>query len=687
MPKIKIRLKLEERLIRVIGLAVMLGAAPTGRAELKTWTGSAGDSLWTTAGSWSPSGVPAPGDNVTFTNLGFTDNSLELGGVANIVLDANLPSIINSLGFRNKEGFHNVNLTSPLVVTGTSSSDVAFVADDGQPAAMFVGSGIQDGAADVVYTSFMGESLTVSNRYANLSVMQGSTTSGAHWATLDLSALNSFTCIVSNVLVAHDFGEPVMRPNGTLILAVNNTITANMISLSDAYQNAGSGGAGSRIFLGGANTLNVDRIRIAMHKCVGTLSFREGLTTPSAVFRNAAGTGRQVSWEIGDEYEPDTTIGYYTSGQAIGTMDLTSGTIDAMVDRITLGRGQTNNPTRTGDGNGTLTLTGGTIDVNTLEMGIQLTGGASAGRGILNVSIYDASTPSIVKVNSNIVMAVQLEGNTEPTGSTAVINLDGGRVEVGGDVIDGGGFSTINISNRGQLDLMPAGDASAGNVTVDILNLADGSITNYATLAVSNIVVTGGTTLFTVYPAQTLAPLAVGKIGTLAVDGEVSLRGTLDMDISKNGAERAADQISATGPVNVGGTLKVRFSGDSALAAGDKFTLFTSLPASGSFATLSLPSPGAGLAWTNKISTDGSIEVIVSNDPAPSPAITVTREPGGIVLSWPVGYAGFSLLGQTNNAGVGLGSNWSPVPGLAGNQITIQVDPTKGSVFFRLFKP
>src|SRR6185503_6029737 len=138
-------------------------------------------------------------------------------------------------------------------------------------------------------------------------------TAGSHLATLDLSGLNTFTCVVSNVLVAHDFGQPVMRPNGTLILAANNSITARLISLSDAFMNAGSGGAGSRIFLGQANTLNVDRIRVALHKCVGTISFIQGLVAPTVTFRSASGSGRQISWEVGDEYEPDETLGYFTS--------------------------------------------------------------------------------------------------------------------------------------------------------------------------------------------------------------------------------------------------------------------------------------------------------------------------------------------------------------------------------------
>jgi hypothetical protein len=437
--------------------------------EGKIWTGAAGDTLWSTAANWSPPGAPGPNDNVTFTNQTAADLPFNAGGLVNTVVDANFTKSINSLGFRNIESAHNLSVINSLIVQGTSASDVAFVADDNQPAVLFVGSGKADAAGDIVYTTIVGDSLTVSNVNANLSVMQGSETSGSHWATLDLSGLNSFTCVLSNLLVAHDFGQPVMRPNGTLILAVSNSITARLISVSDAYQNAGSGGSGSRIFFGQANSVNANRIRIGLHKCVGTVSFTEGLVGPSVIFRNAAGTGRQISWEIGDEYEPDTGLGYFTSNQAVGVMDLTGGVVDALVDRITLGRGQTNAPTRTGDGNGTLTFGSGTINVNYVEMGVQLTGGASAGRGTLNVN-SDSGIPATLTVNSNLVMAVQLPGNTEPTGCTADINLNGGILAVAGDILDGGGVSTININNGGTLNLKPAGDDTPGNVAVRTLN-------------------------------------------------------------------------------------------------------------------------------------------------------------------------------------------------------------------------
>jgi len=111
----------------------------------------------------------------------------------------------------------------------------------------------------------------VSNGNANLGVTQISTTSGAHRATLDLAALNSFTCEVSNVLVGHNFTivDHAWRPTGTLLLAKTNSITTRLISVASVYQNAGGA---CFIHLGQANTINADKLRIGVHKCTGRLT-------------------------------------------------------------------------------------------------------------------------------------------------------------------------------------------------------------------------------------------------------------------------------------------------------------------------------------------------------------------------------------------------------------------------------
>jgi hypothetical protein len=134
------------------------------------------------------------------------------------------------------------------------------------------------------------------------------------------------------VLVGHDFGVPITRPTGTLILGLNNSITARLISVGEAYQNAG---AISYIHLGQANVLNVDRLRIALHKCPRHGRF---CRRPEHAVRNLPQLQRrrrQSSWEIGDEYEPDQNHRLLHLQPVHGIMDLTGATVDALVDRIT----------------------------------------------------------------------------------------------------------------------------------------------------------------------------------------------------------------------------------------------------------------------------------------------------------------------------------------------------------------
>jgi len=410
------------------------------------------------------------------------------------------------------------------------------------------------------------------------------------------------------------------------------------------------------------------------------------LSTPSVTFRSFTGDGRQSSWEIGDEYEPDQTIGYFTSSQSTGIMDLTGGTVDALVDRITLGRGQTNAPTRTGDGNGTLTFERGSINANNLEMGIQLSDGGSTGRGILNINAPSLAESATMTVNSNLVMAQQYAGNTDASGATAIINLIGGTLAVGGAIVDGKGFSTITIDNGGTLNLMPPGDSTPGDVSVDVLNLLNGVITNYATLSVSNILLGSGISYFTVYGGQTLAPLGVGTIGTLKVNGDLNSGGTLDMDISKIDGVISSDTIALTGVADLGGTLRVRYSGNSALALGDRFKLVDAPFLFDSLAAVTLPTLGPGLAWTNNFFLDGTIEVIASGEPPTPPTLTVVHDATSFTLSWPPAYTSYSLRGQTNPPTIGLTTNWARVNGVVGNQITIPVNPANGTVFFQLIK-
>ena len=67
------------------------------------------------------------------------------------------------------------------------------------------------------------------------------------------------------------------------------------------------------------------------------------------------------------------------------------------------------------------------------------------------------------------------------------------------------------------------------------------------------------------------------------------------------------------------------------------------------------------------------------------PWITLGFDGTHLQLSWPASYLGWELEAQTNSLGVGLGTNWFPVAGsTTTTQMSIPVDPTNRSVFYRL---
>jgi hypothetical protein len=59
-----------------------------------------------------------------------------------------------------------------------------------------------------------------------------------------------------------------------------------------------------------------------------------------------------------------------------------------------------------------------------------------------------------------------------------------------------------------------------------------------------------------------------------------------------------------------------------------------------------------------------------------------------LTLSWPKDHQGWQLQAQTNDASVGLSTNWVNVAGTTGtNQVVIPINLTNGTVFYRLTYP
>ena len=68
--------------------------------------------------------------------------------------------------------------------------------------------------------------------------------------------------------------------------------------------------------------------------------------------------------------------------------------------------------------------------------------------------------------------------------------------------------------------------------------------------------------------------------------------------------------------------------------------------------------------------------------------ITVTAASGQITLAWPQDHTGWVLEAQTNALNAGLGTNWARIPSSATtNRVTVPVDPSNPTVYYRLVYP
>ena len=87
----------------------------------------------------------------------------------------------------------------------------------------------------------------------------------------------------------------------------------------------------------------------------------------------------------------------------------------------------------------------------------------------------------------------------------------------------------------------------------------------------------------------------------------------------------------------------------------------------------------------------------VTNEFQGIPAPSVNQNPTNIVasvsgnqltLAWPADHTGWQLQVQTNSLSIGLGTNWVQVSGSTSvNQVVVPMNPTNGSVFYRLVYP
>ena len=455
-------------------------------AATLVWNGpGAGLNNWSTVANWSPAEAPESLDDVKFFDPGA--HGLAVSNINNVV-DASFGGNIASLQYGNTNGNHTtwIGPGAQLNLTGANG--------------LLVGTETDNGTAQTVFATVTGAggTLALNNAAANCTVRQGTANSGgAQRATLDLSGLGAFSANLNQVLVGV-FG-PVNRATGTLYLARTNLLTAVGSPGILAADNPSNNGGTNYIYLGQSNALFVDSLVIAQRKGTATLKFNPALAGASALFRATDGTGRVASWGVGDN-----ALESNSSSSALGVCDFSSGTLDALVDTLVIGRSQT---TTGANSSGTFTFTAGVLDVNTLQVGFQAASGAtSAGVGRVNV----AGSNAVLTVNTLLELG-HTSGGAGTTNTSGSVFLNGGTLNAASISAGVGSGGSSLLLNQATLNL--AGTAGSTAIPLSLVALTNATLQFSVASGVTNLfaasLVTGGTSnaiVIAAVPGDVVAP-------------------------------------------------------------------------------------------------------------------------------------------------------------------------------------
>ena len=458
------------------------------------WSGGGGptDMFWADAINWT-GGTPGPGFNAEFATPGATTTLVTNNIVATNVSVLGLYYETNTVGYHTTWIEPGVTLT---VTNGASASinPIVEVGDGINTAVLF--NNLETNTITGNSGTLLVSGLNNPGNEFNFQVRQCTYPAVPNAVTLDMSGLGTLIATVGKFYLAQG-GNAGGQSNvsACVNLAMTNIITCWRNSSGHFEVGDSSSGLyelpGSTLNLGISNALFVDNIRVGKQKATNNLvRFFPAFTNsnPTVYIRDTNGpTTRVTVIAIGDA-STETTIPNYVQG----AVDLSGGKIDALVNTLITGEGET----ATGDSGyalGTLTFSGGTLNVWNITNGCQRANNTAAEAGIINVN----GTGWLI--STNIVLAQSAPGATASL-VTGTLNVNGGTVEA--SIFAGGGVSTLNV-NGGTII---ATNTVVGTVGAPLtaLNLTNASLqlsingSAPAANVYATSVGTGGTTTITI---------------------------------------------------------------------------------------------------------------------------------------------------------------------------------------------
>lgn len=189
----------------------------------------------------------------------------------------------------------------------------------------------------------------------------------AHSVTMSFAGLSSFTSTAPASFFRVGLKSGAQNSGAllnvaTVTLADQNAITASTLAIGDVGAN--NHGGTSTLRLGRVNTLNVGAINCgASGRSNSNLLFDPGRTNPSIKIRHTDGTSAMGDWRVGQ-------VANFQSSTWTDSVDLSGGTVDALLTNLNLGTADIGTQTgRGGTENASFTMGAGNLEAASLLLG------------------------------------------------------------------------------------------------------------------------------------------------------------------------------------------------------------------------------------------------------------------------------------------------------------------------------